>query len=156
PITMIGDFGPFNHLADLGLRPGLPASISERCIVIGSSIRFTFEQCELWRQSGWPLPRPHLQLTDVCDALVRLATVEAPAEGFVQVYRSHERDTDETPLARIARACIARFQSWLYGALATDHIETTASVDAIRGLIGLGPGLTSSGDDFLAGAIALL
>ena len=30
------------------------------------------------------------------------------------------------------------------------------SADAVRGLIGLGPGLTPSGDDFLVGALALL
>jgi hypothetical protein len=156
PITMIGDFGPSNHLADLGLSPGLPVSISERSIAIGGSIRFTFEQCELWRPSGWPLPQTYPQLTDACDDLVRLARAEAPAEGFAQVYRSRERGTDETPLARIARARVARFQSWLCDTLETDYIETTASVDATRGLIGLGPGLTPSGDDFLVGALAVL
>jgi hypothetical protein len=156
PVTMIGEFDPSNHLADLGLRPGLAASISDRCIAVDSSIRFTLDQCELWLPSARPVPRPYLQLTDVCDGLVRLTTVEAPAEGFAQVYRSHERGTDETPLARIARARIAHFQCWLCHALETDRIETAASCDAIHGLIGLGPGLTPSGDDFLVGALALL
>jgi uncharacterized protein DUF2877 len=156
PITMIGHFGFSNRLSDLGLRPGLPVSISDRCITTGSSARFSFDQCEQWRPSGWRLPRPHLELTSICDAIVRLAAVEAPQEGFAQVYRLHERGINETPLARIARARIAHFESWLCGALETHHIETAASVAAIHGLIGLGPGLTPSGDDFLVGALALL
>jgi hypothetical protein len=134
----------------------LPVSIFERSIAIGGSIRFTFEQCELWRPSGWPLPQTCPQLTDACDDLVCLARAQAPAEGFAQVYRPRERGTDETPLARIARARIARFQSWLCHARETDRIEIAASCDAIHGLIGLGPGLTPSGDDFLVGALAVL
>jgi Protein of unknown function (DUF2877) len=156
PITMIGDFGSSDRLSDLGLRPGLSASISHRYITIGSSVRFSFHQCELWRPSGWCLARPHLELTSICDAIVRLAAAEAPEEGFAQVYRLHERGINETPLARIARARIAHFESWLYDALEAHHIETTTSVAAILGLIGLGPGLTPSGDDFLVGALALL
>jgi Protein of unknown function (DUF2877) len=156
PITMIGDFGSSDHLSELGLRPGLPVSISDRWITIGPSVRFTFDRCELWRPSGWCPARPHLELTSVCDAVVRLATAEAPEEGFAQVYRLDERGTDATPLARIARARIARFESWLCDALESREVAATASFDAIEGLLGLGPGLTPSGDDFLLGALALL
>jgi Protein of unknown function (DUF2877) len=156
PITMIGDFGSSDQLSNIGLRPGLLVSISNRCITIGNSTRFTFDECELWRPSGSCLARPHRQLINVCDAIVRLATVEAPEEGFAQIYRVHERGADETPLARMARARIAHFESWLCDALESRDIAATESFAAIGGLIGLGPGLTPSGDDFLVGALALL
>jgi Protein of unknown function (DUF2877) len=50
-------------------------------------------------------------------------------------------------LPRLAGPLIAGFESWLSGAV---------SPAPIAGLIGLGPGLTPSGDDFLSGALALL
>jgi hypothetical protein len=156
PITMIGDFGRFERLSDLGLRPGLPVSISDRCITIGGSVRFAFEGCELWRPSAWPVPRPCVELINICDAIVRLALVQGPDQGFAQGYRLPERGSDEPPLARIARSRIAHFQSWLREALQTNRIDTAACLDAIQGLIGLGPGLTPSGDDFLVGALAVL
>ena len=152
PITMIGDFAS----ASARLRPGLSVSIADRCLTIAGSAQFSFDQYEVWRPSRWCAPRSHRELRSVCDAIVRLAAVEGPEEGLAQIYRLRERGTDPTPLARIARAHIARFESWLSDALETHHTEPTTSRDAIEGLIGLGPGLTPSGDDFLVGALALL
>ncbi len=72
------------------------------------------------------------------------------------MYCLQESGTGETALARIARPRIAGFKSWLCDTLETDHVAISASSEAIAGLIGLGPGLTPSGDDFLVGALALL
>jgi hypothetical protein len=47
------------------------------------------------------------------------------------------------------------FESWLHGALDV-NVPTVVSPAPIADLIGLGPGLTPSGDDFLVGALALL
>jgi hypothetical protein len=156
PITMIGAFDSPTHLAEFGLRPGSPAAISERCITIGSAVRFTFEECELWHPPEWPAPLPYLQLANVGNGVVSLLSAEAFDEGFAQVYRLSRCGTFETPLARIARERIAHFQSWLCDALESDCIQPAASLDAIHSLIGLGLGLTPSGDDFLVGALALL
>jgi hypothetical protein len=89
---------------------------------------------------------------DVCSAIAR-RMVEAPEEGLGRVYLHDKR---ETPLARIARPRLMRFESWLRDTLETDRVASPASSEAIAGLIGLGPGLTPSGDDFLVGALALL
>src|SRR5262249_11168424 len=60
-----------------------------------------------------------------------------------------------TALVSLARSQIACFESWLCDALRTDSAAAIAAAP-IHGLIGLGPGLTPSGDDFLMGALALL
>jgi hypothetical protein len=57
---------------------------------------------------------------------------------------------------RLARPRVARFQSWLNDVLEAQRVPTTASLEPVAGLIGLGPGLTPSGDDFLTGALAIL
>ena len=59
-------------------------------------------------------------------------------------------------MARAVRERLARLTSWLGDALAPDRGPPLATADAIVGLIGLGPGLTPSGDDFLVGVLAVL
>src|SRR5262249_3933247 len=58
--------------------------------------------------------------------------------------------------ARVARPRIALFERWLAGLLEGRFASAVTSREAVRGLIGLGPGLTPSGDDFLIGALAVL
>ena len=48
------------------------------------------------------------------------------------------------------------FERWLSEVLDAGATPAIGDREAVRGLIGLGPGLTPSGDDFLVGALALL
>jgi hypothetical protein len=59
-------------------------------------------------------------------------------------------------MTRTARAHIARFEGWLANRPVSRHAPETDLRIAVQGLIGLGPGLTPSGDDFLVGALAFL
>ena len=59
-------------------------------------------------------------------------------------------------MTRIARAHIARFEVWLANSRVSGRAPEADLGMAVRGLIGLGPGLTPSGDDFFVGALALL
>jgi hypothetical protein len=156
PLTMIVDLGGSRTLSDRGLRRGLSASISDRCITIGDTAEFTFEHCELWRQPRWPLPLSPAQLTEVGSAIAGLAAAEAPVEGLARLSCLHEQGTNEAPPARIAHPRIVRFQTWLREVLETRPTPSAASSEPVHALIGLGPGLTPSGDDFLVGALALL
>ena len=73
--------------------------------------------------------------------------------GCIACTSGHGRDATG---AHRARRALRASKSWLRDALETDRVSTSASSEAIAGLIGLGPGLTPSGDDFLVGALALL
>ena len=53
-----------------------------------------------------------------------------------------------THMERIASKRIARFESWLS--------SPRNAMEEVHGLVGLGPGLTPSGDDVLIGALAML
>src|SRR5262245_49173398 len=153
PLTLIAD----HAVSELRLRPGLLASISERAIIIGNSVRLTFDQCEPWRPPRWPVPPPHRALKEISGTLTSLIAAEAPVDGLARAPCWNERGAGETRLARIAHERIADFTSWLGDALDyPDHVSPATPAPAIAGLIGLGPGLTPSGDDFLVGALALL
>ena len=137
PLTLVADFSPSR------LHRGQPASISERGITIGDAARFSFDRCEPWQQPPWPHSLSPLQLVDVGQGIAGRMAVEGPVEGLGGL---------ETPLARVARPRITRFESWLRHVLETDRVSS----EPVQDLIGLGPGLTPSGDDFLVGALALL
>jgi hypothetical protein len=149
---LIGSIGP---LSRFGLQPGQTASVCDRHITIGNSVRFTLGQSALWRAPPWPVCASPVRLIDACAVLVQRAASEAPQEGFARhIFSAPNSAAREPLLARVARTRIAIFESWLSGVLDAGHATAVAS--PIRGLIGLGPGLTPSGDDFLTGALALL
>ena len=54
------------------------------------------------------------------------------------------------------RGRIADFEGWLAAMLDPGHASVDDLAMPVEDLIGLGPGLTPSGDDFLVGALALL
>ena len=146
PLTLIGDIG----VSGLALQPGDAATVCERDITIGHAVRFALDRSEGWRAPPWPACAPPARLIEVCSVLARRAASEAP-DGFARdVLGTGIRDAHETPLTRAARTRVAIFASWLSGT------RDAGQGAPVQGLIGLGPGLTPSGDDFLVGALATL
>jgi hypothetical protein len=183
PLTLIAAARP----ASLGLHRGQAASVAEQHIVIGD-LRFDLGHCETWRPPRWPVPA--VRLSEIGAAIARRAATESPADSLAPAIFT----TVDTPLARIARPRVARFETWLSeqihdsscparaGHPVTSNSEISSrppglldrppartmtaegpvrhaahlSLDPVTGLIGLGPGLTPSGDDFLMGALAVL
>jgi Protein of unknown function (DUF2877) len=156
PLTLIADLGGSHPLTDLGLCPDQPAAISERCITVGDHVRFTFERCVLWHQPRWPRPRSPRQLNDLCNVIAPRMTIESPADSLGRLVCPLERGFAETALTRIAGPRTARFESWLRAALGSHDGPRTAPPAPVADLVGLGSGLTPSGDDLLVGALALL
>ncbi len=152
PLTLIGHLGP---LSDLGLQPRRPVAVCDRHIMIGDSIRLTLDRSKAWRPPSWPARPSPVRLIDTCAALERRAAIDAPQEGLARHISGVGEMPGREPPARIARPRIATFERWLSGVL-DKHARVIASGEAVQGLIGLGPGLTPSGDDFLVGALALL
>ena len=147
PLTLIAarDLRP----ALLGLRPGQPAVVSKTAITI-APVTFALKACELWRPGAWPRATSLAALKETQDLIARRAAIEAPEEGLGRAISSKR----ETLIARAARGRIAQFEAWLRDAIDAD--DACPLPAPVQNLIGLGPGLTPSGDDFLIGALALL
>lgn len=86
----------------------------------------------------------------LAQALSARAAAEAPPEGLARPALCPHAPA---PLTRFARPRIAALEAWLAAALRGEDASPEA---AVQGLIGLGPGLTPSGDDVLIGVLALL
>jgi len=176
PLTLLAGAGV--RLSDLDLRPDEPAVISEQEIIIGERLRLCLDACEVWGPPAWPDAAPPDVLSETCGALAR--RVDAASAGLAPVAFGAPVPT---PLARTASECIAQFRCWLIeqtvgwakarssrrahadqrmvGTLRFAHPtgesgRSKSALAAVCDLIGLGPGLTPSGDDFLAGALAAL
>ncbi len=146
--------GPLTLIADMdtvprGLHPGEPVRIAESRIVIGAAT-FACDRCEAWHPPGWPRPAAPGTLMQARKAIVRRAATEAPAEGLGRLLMVSSVLGDA--FARLARHRLARLGSWL----AECGAPAPTTADPVRDLVGLGPGLTPSGDDALIGALALL
>jgi Protein of unknown function (DUF2877) len=122
-------------VAALGLRRGQRALIGKDRIATGD-LFFDLAQCETWRPAPWPETPSPTALRATCAAVAHRLAVDSPADSLAHAVFA---DVD-TPLARLARPRVAAFAAWW----------------SVRDLVGLGPGLTPSGDDFLIGALGAL
>ncbi len=155
--------GPLNVLVDLprgldwqtaGPGVGAPVRVAHKTLTVEN--RYVFG---LWEATDWrPAPLGSWRPADLASGLVQLNEVaEPPAEGLSPwvpaLATAVPLDTQDDPLLRAAEPGVAALADWLEAALA----GTNASVpDPVAGLIGLGPGLTPSGDDLLGGVLIAL
>ena len=156
--------GPLNVLCDLPDRLDWEASgvtVGARAHAGGGRLtvagRFVFD---LARAGAWRPPPVAAEwrrdvLTDGLEALVRAASSFDGDRGLGAVIGANAGDRDaEDPLLRAARPAIAALEDWLSRALSSG--AGGPPTVAAQGLIGLGPGLTPSGDDFIGGAMIVL
>jgi hypothetical protein len=188
-----------------GVRQGQSVLLAQQRIAIGD-LRFDLDGCETWRPPAWPAVSSPARLLETCATLARRAATDSPADGLAHAIYG----AGETPLARLARPRVLRFETWLshtissaHGAYDDTRTEPLAPTlppvggeggrarsarpgggtiscsefaspptpdpspprcargegnlsACVSALVGLGPGLTPSGDDFLIGALAAL
>lgn len=165
--------GPLNALCAIpaelvwgagALSPGEAAESDGGTLRVANRWAFRFADAAVWRPArldgpadgtalsaglarlaqaggGWPERGGFMPL------VARLARGECPASGD---------PSEPNPLIRMALPDIGRLARWLECAL-TDARRTPASpFPAAERLLGLGPGLTPSGDDFVGGILVAL
>jgi hypothetical protein len=104
-----------------------------------------------WLPPPWPRTPEREALTVGLDDLDHLACEKAPVEGIARAAFSGAAGLPVSVLARVAGPRIARLRNWIAAQLIRPTREP-----APHDLVGLGPGLTPSGDDLLCGALVAL
>ena len=156
PLTLIADLGVSRALASLGLYPGQPATISDRCITIGDLVQLTFDRCVPWRQPRWPSSRSPCELNDLGSVVARRMALEAPPEGLGRVFCQPEGGAGGDSAGAHRTSTHGAVRVMAARRAGNGFRPITASLAPVTDLVGLGPGLTPSGDDVLIGALALL
>ncbi len=168
--------GPLNAIAALpggveweasGLVPGAPARRHGARLVVDGRFAFTFTEASVWRPALLPGSWTAADLGRGLDAVAAWARQVVPADSLGPLIpglagrqgTAGEETFTESPFLRAASAATAVLRAWLEGALGDGGMregEDEARLRGAAGLIGLGPGLTPSGDDFVGGAMIAL
>ncbi len=168
--------GPLNVIAALpggidwqasGLVAGAWARRGGDALVVGGRFAFPLAGAPAWR----PVP-PYESWTAAdlgrgLDTLAAPARQAAPADCLGSLIPGMagrkgavgEGDSTGSPFLRAASAAVMALRAWLESVLGDDRWgegEDAQRLRGVAGLIGLGPGLTPSGDDFVGGAMIAL
>ena len=136
----------------LSVRVGETAQITEAEICLPEAgLCFDLSAAQTWQAPSPPPMSPNWH--GALDNLARQAFAARPAEGWAPLLpRLLGWDAPLAPLPAELEAPLARL---LAARLALQAGETTAAAEQLQGLIGLGRGLTPSGDDCLTGLLLM-
>ena len=162
PLNVLCPLPATGGVAALGVMPGTPVFFAADVLRLDGGPAFSFAGAENWRPPALPTWRAadlRLGLT----ALATAARSRVPDQGLGPLIPALAAGGDVTvlptetldPLLRPAVRAVAALAEWL---CRWSHSVDGAVPPPRRAeiLIGLGPGLTPSGDDFLAGALIAL
>ncbi len=157
------DLGPLNGILDVppgmnwrasGLRVGDRCRRSADTIYLGGRFLLDMADATPWRPEAWPEASEPISVAWALASLSRACAERAPAEGLGPVLAPDVAVTNRT--VQVAQDSLAGCRQWLsdvFGRATRDH---GSGFEWTHGLIGLGPGLTPSGDDFLGGIMIAL
>ena len=134
---------------------------------LGKSVRITpsgiaLDGCPIistQEVSSWqPPPSPTWSKTSLecgLDALAKLTKARVPTEGLGRFLLTCHNTLRPTAESRVAAPAIDVLKNWLHESFALP-IPRSPENKSVASLLGLGPGLTPSGDDFLGGMLIAL
>jgi hypothetical protein len=164
--------GPLNALCDLpdgfdweatGLRPGAGAAWDGTTWRLGASAVLSLAGARAWRPDPLADRWEAVTLARGLAGLGAAVAARPPAGGLCALIpliaarpaAGLEGETLGDPLLGAAAPAIGALAAWMAGELAGTGAPAPVP-PAAAGLIGLGPGLTPSGDDFVGGALVAL
>lgn len=133
------------------IRAGDQMDVTETGIRIGARWLFTLARAKTWYPplpSGWTRD----SLARGLRGMEAIARRRRPREGLGAFVEGVELTGPGPREAMVAATPVAQLRDWLVGAFAGDA-DPYGPQSSVGSLIGLGPGLTPSGDDFLAGVM---
>jgi hypothetical protein len=150
PLNAIIASGAWAKLSGAVLLVGSAARIDRRGVRIGRAIIDT-TAARLWRPEPLANAASRERVADAVRQLAHLSSGRTPEDGLAHIVLGPA--TGASPvLARVARPRIDRLRTWLCECRALPACEEAPPVE----LLGLGPGLTPSGDDVLCGTLVAL
>lgn len=145
--------GPDWRASDLRVNDGV--HIDPPCVHVRPGLALCFAGAPTWRPP--PAPEPsRKRLRDGLAALEAVVDGRAPSEGLAALLGRPRSGAQLPPVAAAAREPSARLRERLRAAFASGETPAPRDLGCLESLLGLGPGLTPSGDDFIVGALVAL
>jgi len=138
-----------------GLRRDAKISLSEKAIGVGN--RFSFPWCDATNWSPQPVSKSWKPSDLECGLKVfrQVAMDHLPDEGLGRFLIPGVHPAVDEAVFRAAQTPVAEAHRWLAAAMRNPE-KAAQDLDWVHPLIGLGPGLTPSGDDFIGGVMIAL
>ncbi|MDH3691618.1 MAG: DUF2877 domain-containing protein [Gammaproteobacteria bacterium] len=163
--AVMGD-GPLNAIVaqydisdwrKYGLYPDKRVQVANAAAWIEGRIQFSFCGVRIWtpplRHADWPCT----DLQTGLETLERATCSRLPTQGLARLALGSPSVQPDTPLSRRAQPPIEALRRWLNSVLMTrTNTATDTDLNQAIGLLGMGPGLTPSGDDILGGTLIAL
>jgi hypothetical protein len=159
PLDARADISEAVQWADLGIVAGARFASSAKRLSIDGRAVFSLRKARLVAPSAWPRVGSLPELARSLSALKEATSRRAPPLGLSRVNLGcGHRQGAGSPLTRRGSLAMSGIADWLADRLAgaTSAGLEAAGRSSVGRLIGLGPGLTPSGDDVLAGAMLAL
>ncbi len=138
-----------------GLREGAAVLLAPRALRFPPNLSVSLREATVWQPKA-PGPWSAASLTAGLHALEALLPGRVPADGLGNLVLPRDPGARRPAVAAAASGPAAALARYLRRALARPLGAPTPTVPDLHALIGLGPGLTPSGDDLLGGALIAL
>ena len=137
------------------LGAGAPVSLRGAGIMVGDRLAFDLEGAVPWRPPSPPRGWSPATLSRGLAGLEAEVKERLPGDGLGS-FILFDRVAEDTPLLRHAAGPVGRLRIWCRQSLRCEGGIAHCGPRGIGTLLGLGPGLTPSGDDFLGGMMIAL
>lgn len=139
-----------------GLREGMAVLVGSRDLRLPPYLAISVADAAVWTPEP-PGPWSATSLGAGLAALDALLPERLPGEGLgVLALPWRAGGAAQSAVAAAAREPAGALSAFLHRAIARNGDQTSPPVHALHALIGLGPGLTPSGDDLLGGVLVAL
>jgi hypothetical protein len=163
PLNVLARIPPEWSWQDFGVARDTQVKWSDGALRFGRRLAFSFAQERLWQPDASVLDWAPVVLSSGLDVLAAECRRRAPVDGLAPtipwLLGKGLRDTAvaglDQALAEAAAPGIAALNVWLGSVVGGGNVHVSPP-QPVEKLIGLGPGLTPSGDDFLGGVLIAL
>jgi Protein of unknown function (DUF2877) len=163
PLNILARIPPEWSWQDFGVARDTQVEWNDGVLRFGRRLAFSFAQERLWQPDASVLDWVPVVLSSSLGVLTAECRRRAPVDGLAPTipwllgggsWETSVAGLDQA-LVEAAAPGIAALKAWLGSVVGGGHAHD-APPQPVEKLIGLGPGLTPSGDDFLGGALITL
>lgn len=156
PLAVLYAADTASQWPDGGVHVGADVTCAGETFIVGRDLRFDLTRAQAWRPADAPCHSPSTLRVGL--QLLGAATERRSPGGLGALLPAlcggarPPHPVGEDPVVRAATPTIGALRDWLSAAFR----GASSAPPAVDGLIGLGAGLTPSGDDFLGGVMIAL
>ena len=156
PLNLVTNASQHVNWRASGLRTASGVQLRNDSFIVANRFRFQMAGACTWMP---PVPAEDWNPATLRSGLAsirNIAAKRAPAEGLGRLICQSEARTARHTLLKQADPAIDLLRTALSASLDDPHLTLASQFDGARALLGLGPGLTPSGDDFVGGVMIAL